>query len=60
MGNSTADSVVDPTGRAHDVENLFVVDGSVFVSSAAVNPSLTIAALSLRASDNIARSELAR
>ena len=60
MGNSTADSVVDPTGRAHDVENLFVVDGSVFVSSAAVNPSLTIAALSLRASDNIAKSELAR
>ena len=60
MGYSTADSVVDPTGRAHDVENLFVVDGSVFVSSAAVNPSLTIAALSLRASDNIAKSELAR
>ena len=60
MGHSTADSVVDPTGRAHDVENLFVVDGSVFVSSAAVNPSLTIAALSLRASDNIAKSELAR
>ncbi len=60
MGHSSADSVVDPMGRAHDVDNLFVVDGSVFVSSAAVNPSLTIAALSLRAADNIAKSELAR
>ena len=59
MGHSSKDSVVDPTGRAHDIENLFVVDGSVFVSSAAVNPSLTIAALSLRTSDNIAKTALA-
>ena len=59
MGHSAADSVVDPLGRSHDVENLFVVDGSVFVSSAAVNPALTIAALSLRTADNIARTELA-
>ena len=59
MGHSGADSVVDPTGRSHDIENLFVVDGSVFVSSAAVNPSLTIAALSLRNSDNIVKTELA-
>ena len=58
MGDSGADSVVDALGRAHEIENLFVLDGSVFVSSAAVNPSLTIAALSLRASDNIARTEL--
>ena len=59
MGHSSADSVVDPLGRSHDIENLFVADGGVFVSSAAVNPSLTIAALSLRTSDNIARTELA-
>lgn len=59
MGDSSADSIVDSLGRSHEIENLFVLDGSVFVSSAAVNPSLTIAALSLRASDNIARTELA-
>lgn len=58
MGHSGSDSVVDPNGRAHDLENLYVVDGSVFVSSAAVNPSLTIAALSLRTSDRIVRTEL--
>lgn len=58
MGNSSADSIVDSLGRSHEIENLFVLDGSVFVSSAAVNPSLTIAALSLRASNNIARTEL--
>jgi choline dehydrogenase-like flavoprotein len=35
-------------GRAHEVENLFVADGSVFPSAAAVNPALTIAAWALR------------
>jgi choline dehydrogenase-like flavoprotein len=30
MGSSAADSVVDGTGRAHDVKNLFIVDGSIF------------------------------
>jgi choline dehydrogenase-like flavoprotein len=37
--------------RAHDVDNLYVVDGSFFVSSGAVNPALTIMANALRVGD---------
>jgi choline dehydrogenase-like flavoprotein len=48
MGEDPATSVVDPRCRAHDVENLWIVDSSVFPSSAAVNPALTIAANALR------------
>jgi choline dehydrogenase-like flavoprotein len=48
MGEDTAASVVDPTGRCHEVDNLWVADSSVFPASAAVNPALTIAALALR------------
>jgi choline dehydrogenase-like flavoprotein len=55
MGTDPATSALDPFCRAHDHENLFVVDASCFVSSAAVNPSLTIAALALRSADHIAR-----
>ena len=40
-------SVLDPDCRSHDVDNLFVVDGSFFPSSAALNPALTIAANAL-------------
>ncbi len=39
--------------RAHDVDNLYVVDGSFFCSSAAVNPALTIAANALRVGDHL-------
>ncbi|MEO6213688.1 MAG: GMC family oxidoreductase [Vicinamibacterales bacterium] len=46
-------SVLDPYCRSHDVENLFVVDGSFFPSSAAVNPGLTIVAQALRVADHI-------
>ncbi|MBS1887442.1 MAG: GMC family oxidoreductase [Actinobacteria bacterium] len=51
MGEDPADSVVDPTGRTHDLANLWITDSSVFPSCAAVNPALTIAALSLRAAE---------
>ena len=51
MGNDPAKSVVDQWGRAHDVPNLFVVDASVFVTGAAVNPTTTIQALALRTSE---------
>lgn len=47
-GHDPATSVLDPLCRSHDVENLFVVDGSFFPSSAAMNPALTIAAQALR------------
>jgi choline dehydrogenase-like flavoprotein len=53
-------SVLDPYCRAHDVENLFVVDASFFPSSAAVNPALTIAAQALRVADHIVATDLAR
>jgi choline dehydrogenase-like flavoprotein len=55
MGDDPSNSVVDRFGRAHDVENLFIVDGSLFVTSAAVNPTTTIQALALRTADYIAR-----
>ncbi|HEX5418204.1 MAG TPA: GMC family oxidoreductase [Chloroflexota bacterium] len=55
MGDDPARSVVDRWGRAHDVPNLYIVDGSVFVTSAAVNPTTTIQALALRTADHITR-----
>jgi choline dehydrogenase-like flavoprotein len=51
MGEDPTHSVVDRWGRAHDVPNLFIVDGSVFVTSAPVNPTTTIQALALRTAD---------
>ncbi len=39
--------------KAHDVDNLYVVDGSFFPSSAAVNPALTIIANALRVGDHL-------
>lgn len=50
-GNDPKSSVLDPFGRSHDVENLFVVDSSFFPSSAAANPALTIAAQAFRVAD---------
>jgi choline dehydrogenase-like flavoprotein len=47
-GVDPATSVLDPWCRAHDVENLWVVDAGFFPSSAAMNPALTIAAQALR------------
>ena len=54
MGTDPADSVVDPTCRTHDVANLSVAGGSVFVTGGAMNPTLTIAALALLAADGVA------
>jgi choline dehydrogenase-like flavoprotein len=58
FGTDPAKSVLDPYCRAHDVENLFVVDASFFPSSAAVNPGLTIAAQALRVADHIIETDL--
>jgi len=49
-GTDPAASVLDPWCRAHDLTNLWVVDGSFFPSSAAMNPALTIIAQALRVS----------
>lgn len=53
MGNDPKDSVVNSDCRAHDVPNLFICDGSVFPTSTAVNPSLTIEAIAARTADRI-------
>jgi len=53
MGNDRESSVVNQWGETHDVRGLFVIDGSVFVTAAAVNPTNTIQAIALRAADHI-------
>ena len=58
FGRDPRTAVLDPYCRAHDVENLFVVDASFFPSSTAVNPGLTIAAQALRVADHIIDTEL--
>jgi len=55
MGNDPKESVVDKFHRAHDVPNLFIADGSSFVTSGRNQPTCTIQALAYRAADNIAR-----
>jgi len=55
MGNNPAESVVDKYHRAHDVANLFIVDGSSFVTSGRGQPTCTIQALAFRAADHIVR-----
>jgi choline dehydrogenase-like flavoprotein len=54
FGDDPRTSVLDRDNRAHDLDNLYVLDGSFFPSSGGINPSLTIVANSLRASDKIA------
>ncbi len=53
MGDDPATSVVDRWNRTHDVPNLYIADGSTFVTSGGVNPTSTICALALRAADHM-------
>jgi choline dehydrogenase-like flavoprotein len=53
FGEDPRSSVLDLHCRAHGVDNLYVVDGSFFPSSGAVNPSLTIIANALRVGDHL-------
>ena len=57
FGNDPKTSVLDINCKAHDLENLYVVDSSFFCSSSAVNPSLTIIANALRVSDHLSSLE---
>jgi choline dehydrogenase-like flavoprotein len=53
MGTDPASSVVDPRMRTHDLANLSIAGSSVFVTGGALNPTLTIAALALKAADHV-------
>lgn len=53
MGSDPETSVVDPYHRSHEVENLFICDGSSMVSSGRGQPTLTIQALAFRAAEHI-------
>ena len=53
LGDDPATSVLDRWNRAHDVANLYVVDGSCFVTSTGVNPTSTIVAIAMRAADHM-------
>jgi hypothetical protein len=53
MGLDPGRSVVNEWGRYHDVKNLFMVDGSIWITSGGVNPTSTIQALALYIADNI-------
>jgi choline dehydrogenase-like flavoprotein len=55
MGTDPRTSVVNEWGRCHDVRNLFIIDGSIFVTAAAVNPTNTIQALALYIADTMKR-----
>lgn len=56
MGDDPATSVVDRYGRCHDVPNLFVLDGSVFVTSGPMAPTSTICANALRCTEHLVAS----
>ena len=53
FGNDPRTSALDANCKAHDVDNLYVVDGSFFCSSGAVNPALTIMANALRVGEHL-------
>ena len=55
MGHDPKQSVVNAELRSHDHANLYLVGSAVFPTSAASNPTLTIAALALRAAASIAK-----
>jgi choline dehydrogenase-like flavoprotein len=53
FGRDPKTSALDQHCRAHEVDNLYVVDASVFPSSGAVNPALTVMANALRVGDHL-------
>jgi choline dehydrogenase-like flavoprotein len=53
MGEDPTTSVCNPWGQTHDIDNLFISDGSLFPTSGCANPTLTIISLVLRQADHI-------
>jgi choline dehydrogenase-like flavoprotein len=60
MGDDPATSVVDSYGKCHDVDNLYIADGSIFVTSGSANPTCTITALALRVGKKVVEQTNAR
>jgi choline dehydrogenase-like flavoprotein len=54
MSANAQDGVVNKWGQTHDIENLFISDGSQFTTGASENPTLTIVTLAIRQADHIA------
>jgi choline dehydrogenase-like flavoprotein len=54
MGDNPKTSVLNRFNQSHDIKNLFVIDGSAFVSGGSQNPTLTVCALTMRAADYVA------
>jgi len=55
MSEKPADGVVNGFGRSHDIDNLYVSDGSQFTTGGAENPTLTIVTLAIRQAEHIAK-----
>jgi choline dehydrogenase-like flavoprotein len=53
MGNDPATSVTNRYGQVHEIDNLFIADGSLHVNNGGFNPALTIMALAFWVSDHI-------
>jgi len=53
MGGNPGTSVVNAWGRCHDVPNLFIYDGSIWPTSSGMNPTATIAAMSLWCAEHL-------
>ena len=60
MGDDPKTAVVDSYGKTHDVDNLYIADGSIFVTSGSANPTATIAALALRVGKKLVEQVSAR
>lgn len=58
MGSDPKTSVVNEFGQSHDCPNLYVVDGGVFVTVGALNPTSTIQAIALRAADSMVGAQI--
>ena len=55
MGIAPQTSVVDPYCKTHDLNDFYIIDGSIFPTSLGVNPQLTIMAFATRAAEHIAQ-----
>ncbi|WP_335583133.1 GMC family oxidoreductase [Mycobacterium sp. MS1601] len=60
MGTDPATSVVNEFGQSHDVPNLYIIDGSVFVTSSGGNPTATIMAIALRSVEHLVKTRSAQ